>query len=124
MIAYNMEKRINVMVKYHGHIDYMFRDFDNALLTYRKLAVKLLDSALDSIEKIRKKLIERGATTEQIYIFDSKVKKCFNKSIDIIRNRVNNPEYEHIEEDSAILCEILRLNVDNYYNENRWICES
>lgn len=31
MIVYNMEKRINAMVKDHIHIDYMFRDFDNAL---------------------------------------------------------------------------------------------
>ena len=108
------------MIKDHGHIDYMFRDFDNALLTYRKLAVKLLNSTLDSIVKIRKKLIDKGATAEHIYMFDSKVKKCFNKSINVVRNRVYNPENEYIVKDSIVLCEILKLNIDNYYNDNRW----
>ena len=120
MISYDIEKRINAMVRDHGHIDYVFRDFDNVLLTYRKLTVKLLNCTLGQIVKIRKKLIDRGATTEDIYIFDSKVKKCFNKSVNIIRNRVNNTENQYIEEDSVILCEILRLNIDNYYNDNRW----
>ena len=120
MPSCDIEKRVNAMIGDHGHIDYMFRDFDNTLLTYRKLAVKSLNCTLDSIVKIRKKLIDKGATTENINMFDTNVKKCFNKSINVVRNRANNPKNQYVEEDSVILCEILRLNIDNYYNDNRW----
>ncbi len=119
-LKYNMEKRISVMISDHGMIDYMFRDFNNALLTYREFGIKLLNSALDSIVKTRTKLINKGANEEQIHKYDSKVAKCFNRSIEIIRNRAENPENPYIEEDLKLLCEINRANIHDYYNEKRW----
>lgn len=119
-LKYDMEKRISVMISDHGMIDYMFRDFNNALLTYRELGTKLLNSALDSIVKTRTKLINKGATEEQIRIYDSKVIQCFNKSVEIIRNRAENPENPRMEDDLKLLCDINRANIHNYYNEKRW----
>lgn len=120
VLKYNIEKRIYAMVRDHGMIDYTFRDFNNALLTYRELGTKLLNSALDSIVKTRTKLINKGATEEQIHRYDSKVIRCFNKSVEIIRNRATNSENLCIEEDLKLLCEVNRLNIYNYYNEKRW----
>lgn len=120
VLKYNMEKRISVMVTDHGMIDYTFRDFNNALLTYRDLVIKLLNSTLDSIVKTRTKLINKGATEEQIHIYDSKVIQCFNKSVEIIKNRCHS-ENSHMEEDLKLLYEVMLLNIHDYYNEKRWV---
>ena len=120
VLKYDMEKRISAMVTDHGMIDYAFRDFNNALLTCGELVIKLLNSTLDSMVKTRTKLINKGATEEQIHRYDSKVIECFNKSVEIIRNRATNSENPYIEEDLKLLCEVNRLNVYNYYNEKRW----
>lgn len=119
VLKYNMEKRISAMTTDHGMIDYMFRDLSNALLTYRELVIKLLNSALDSIAKTRTKLINKGATEEQIHRYDSNVIQCFNKSVEVIRNRCHS-EDPYMEEDLKLLCEVNRLNIHDYYNEKRW----
>lgn len=117
---YNIEERICAMVTDHGMIDYTFRDFNNALLTYRELVVKLLNSTLDSIVKTRTKLINKGANEEQIHRYDSKVIRCFNKSVEIIKNRCHS-ENPYMEEDLKLLSEVNRLNIRNYYNDKRWV---
>lgn len=118
MINYDTEKRINVMVKHHGFIEYQSRDFNNALLACKD--IEILNDVLDSIKEIRTKLIDKGATKKQIYRYDSKVRECFNKSINIIRNRTNSPSNNYIKEDLEILDKILQLDIDNYHNKNRW----
>ena len=106
---YGIEKRICAMVRDHGFIDYMFRDFNNTLLTRRDIVEQLLEEVLDSITKKRRILINKGATTEQISRYDSMVRKCFNKSINIIRNRATNIDNPYMNEDLILLQKILQL---------------
>lgn len=106
------------MIKHHGFIEYQFRDFNNALLACKD--IEPLNNVLDSIKEIRTKLISIGATDEQICSYDSKVRERFNKSINIIRNRINSSSNHYIQEDLVILEKIQQLDINNYYNESRW----
>src|SRR3972149_8728433 len=67
--SFPMDKRIEAMVGHHRFIEYIFRDFSMALLTYRESALILLEDAMKSLVKIRTNLALRGATDEDLNKF-------------------------------------------------------
>ncbi len=83
---FNIDKRINAMVRQHGFIEYIFRDFDVALMTYGECATQLLQDVMISLMKIRTRLIDRGAE-HRIELFDQKVHEQFHKLLGVLEQR-------------------------------------
>jgi len=81
--------RIEAMAGNHEFIEFLFRDYDNALLTYRESALILLDGMIKSLNIIRQKLSDKGATEEQLKRYDDKIKKCFSCTMRVIQNRID-----------------------------------
>ena len=65
-----MDKRVNVFTQYKGFIDYVFRDYDVALMMYKDTAILHLEGILTSFAQIRNKFESKGATPEQLKKFD------------------------------------------------------
>ena len=102
---FNIDKRINAMIKKHGFIEYIFRDFDIALLGYGECATQLLQDVMMSLMKIRTRLVERGAE-HRIELFDHKVYEQFHKLLGVLEQR----------RDFEILEKIKDYDVNEYHN--------
>lgn len=102
---FNIDKRINAMIREHGFIEYIFRDFDMALLTYGEYAAQLLQDVMLSLTKIRIKLIEKGAEN-RIKSFDQKVHEQFHKLLGVLERR----------QDFEILEKIKDYDIKEYHN--------
>lgn len=102
---FNIDKRINAMVREHGFIEYIFRDFDVALMTYGEYAAQLLQDVMLSLTKIRVKLIEKGAE-DRIKLFDQKVHEQFHKLLGVLERR----------QDFEILEKIKDYDIKEYHN--------
>lgn len=83
---FNMDKRIHAMVKEHGFIEYIFRDFDIALMTYGECATQLLQDVMISLMRIRNRLVEKGAEG-RIELFDQKIHEQFHRLLGILEER-------------------------------------
>lgn len=105
-LEYDMEKRIRALTKYDGLISFMFRDLDIVFLNENSEdSCIFLDNLISRLRKIRNNLKNRGATQEQIKIYDNRIYDCFIRSISIIRERtidINNS------------CMIKDINLLNY----------
>ena len=102
---FNIDKRINAMVKEHGFIEYIFRDFDMALLTYGESAIQLLQDVMMSLTKIRTQLVSRGAE-HRIELFDQKVHEQFHKLLRVLEQR----------RDFEILKKVKDYDIKEYHN--------
>lgn len=98
MHDFNMAKRINVMVKHHGFIEYIFRDLGIAVVTYNEFAVQLLEDILHTLLKIRTTLKEKGATEEQLAVYDAKIYTCFHTMIGVLEDLEAYDILEQIKE--------------------------
>lgn len=110
MLEYTMEDRIYAMVGEHQFIDYIFRDFGMALFTYREYAVQLLEDVMNSLRKIRKTLQKKGASEEQLKLFDKKVHDCFEITMNVVKNR----------NDTELYNMIIKYEIEKYQNGDNW----
>jgi len=115
--SFPMEKRIHAMVRHHGFISYIFRDFDVALITYRESALILLEDAMKSLKKIRSNLALRGATDEDLNKFDNRVHMCFQKTLDVIETRIEDPTNKNKEADIELLSTLETFKIYEYHKE-------
>lgn len=113
--SFPIEKRIHAMVKHHGFIEYIFRDFDLALISYRESAIILLEDIMKSLKKIRSNLALKGATDEELMSFDIKVHNCFQKTLDVVKTRINDPMNNNIEADKELLISLESFKIYEYH---------
>jgi len=90
-----IDKRVNVYIQYRGFIEFVFSRYDSAILNFGETALFHLETILSSFRKIRDKFELRGATPEQLKIFDEKIYNCFNRTIRIAEDKIE--ELEEIE---------------------------
>lgn len=109
-LEYTMDDRIYAMVGEHQFIDYIFRDFDMALFTYREYAAQLLEDVMNSLRKIRKTLSEKGASNEQLRVYDQKIHTCFERTMKVIKDRNDTELYEMI----------IGYEIEKYHNGDNW----
>lgn len=95
---FNIDKRINAMVKEHGFIEYIFRDFDVALMGYGEYAVQLLKDVMVSLINIRNRLLSAGATQEHMKLYDIKIHQQFHRLLGILENRSDFEVLEQIKD--------------------------
>lgn len=115
--SFPIEKRIKAMVRHHGFIEYLFRDFDVVLITYRESALILLEDAMKSLKKIRTNLALKGATDEDLNKFDIKVHTCYQKTLDVIKRRINDPLNDNKEADIELLSVLESFKIYEYHKE-------
>lgn len=114
---FNISKRINAMTKHHGFIEYIFRDFDVALISFRESALILLEDVLKSLRKIRNNLAVAGASDEGLTKYDKKIHDCFEKTLNVIRERIKDPNNHNIEADKELLTTLESFKIYEYHKE-------
>ncbi len=113
-----MDKRINVFTQYKGFISYIFRDYDVALMMYKDTAILHLEAILLSFTQIRNKFESKGATSEQLKMFDDKICDSFKVSINVVKNRVETlkklNDKNYIEEQDLVR-KLETFKIEDYY---------
>lgn len=101
-LEYDSHKRVSAMCEFVG---YIFRDYDIAILNYREYAAIILKGVMKDLKKIRKKLISKKITEEEIKPFDEKVHSSFKNICTILKNR----------NDMEVLNTIKCYDIKNYH---------
>lgn len=113
-----MDKRVHVFTQYKGFIDYVFRDYDVALMMYKDTAILHLEAILSSFAAIRNKFESKGATPEQLKIFDDKICDSFKSSINVVKNRVETlkkiNDKNYLEEQDLVR-KLEAFKIEDYY---------
>jgi hypothetical protein len=113
-----MDKRVNVYTQYKGFIDYIFRDYDVALMMYKDTAILHLEAILSSLCDIRTKFESKGATSEQLELFDNKIFSAFESSIDIVKNRVETlkrVKHPSLQDELKLVKKLETFKIEDYY---------
>ena len=114
---FNINKRIHVMIKHHGFIEYIFRDFDIALISFRESAIMLLEDVMKSLRRIRDNLAIAGATDEDLNKYDMKIHECFQKTLNVISERIKNSQNYQKESDKELLSTLESFKIYEYHKE-------
>ena len=114
---FSINKRINVMIKHHGFIEYIFRDFDIALISFRESAIMLLEDVMKSLKRIRDNLAIAGAMDEDLNKYDMKIHECFQKTLNVISERIKDPQNYQIESDKELLSTLESFKIYEYHKE-------
>lgn len=114
---FNISKRINAMTRHHGFISYIFRDFDVAIISFRESAIILLEDVMKSLRRIRENLALAGATDEDLNKYDMKIHDCFQKTLNVIRERIKNPQNYQVEADKELLTTLEKFKIYEYRKE-------
>lgn len=115
---FTMERRIDVFTQYKGFIEYVFRNYDMALLNYGDSAFLHLEAILKSFKQIRNKFEEKGATQEQLRMFDEKIQSCFNRTVQIVKNKTEELamiESEDLQKHLKLVECLNKFNISDYY---------
>lgn len=115
-----IDKRVNVYTQYKGFISYIFRDYSVALMIYKDTAILHLESILGSLREIRNKFESKGATPEQLKMFDNKIFECFQSTITIVKNRVEvlkRVNHESLKDEIELVKKLESFNIEDYYND-------
>lgn len=104
VLEYPMEKRVSAMCEF---VEYIFRDYGIALLTYREYAVIILKNVMNDLRSIRTDLQSKGATEQQLKPLDDAVCDNFIRVCDIVKNR----------NDIEVLNSIQDYDIQNYHLE-------
>lgn len=113
--SYPIEKRVEAMIGHHGFIEYIFRDFSIALISYRESALILLEDIMKSLIKIRSNLALKGASDEDLLKFDTKVHICFQNTLNTIKERIKDKNSHNIEADKHLLITLESFKIYEYY---------
>ena len=119
-LQFTMDDRIFAMAGNHQFIEYIFRDYDMALFTYREYAAILLEDVMNSLRKIRNTLSERGANEEQLRTYDEKVHVCFERTVNVIKHRAEDENNAQKNEEQELYNTIVGYEIDRYYNGDNW----
>ena len=114
---FNINKRIHAMTKHHGFIEYIFRDFDIALISFRESALILLEDVMKSLRRIRDNLATAGATDEDLEKYDKKIHECFEKTLNVVRERIRDPQNYQLEADKKLLATLETFKIYEYHKE-------
>ncbi len=114
---FNINKRINAMTKHHGFIEYIFRDYGFALISFRDSALLLLEDVMKSLRKIRDNLVTAGATDDDLSKYDKKIHECFEKTLNVIRERIKDPQNYQVEADKKLLATLETFKIYEYHKE-------
>ncbi len=116
--SFPIDKIINVYTQYKGFISYVFRDYDVVLMMYKNTAILHLEAILKSFREIRNKFESKGATPDQLKSFDDKIYECYNKTINVVKNRaetlkkIKHEEYQyHVE----LIESLEKFKIEDYY---------
>lgn len=115
---FTMEKRIDVFTQYKGFIEYVFRNYDMALLNYGDSAFLHLEAILRSFKEIRDKFEAKGATPEQLKMFDEKIQTCFEKTRNIVKNKtdeLSKIESEDLQKHLELVNKLDKFDIKEYY---------
>ncbi len=112
-----MDKRIYALCGDHRLIEYVFRDLDISFLTYGQDVSSILSRVMQGFSDIRVKLINDGANSEHLKIYDNKIHEQFNTMLNnVYSNAIKDVLY------MSIYNEIKNYDVINYHtnmiNEN------
>ncbi len=113
-----IDKRVNVYTQYKGLIDYIFRDYDVALMMYKDSAIIHLEYILRSFIEIRNRFESKGATPEQLKKFDDKICDAFKSSINIVKNRVDTLKQlndKNYLEEQDLVRKLEAFKIEDYY---------
>lgn len=113
--SFPMNKRIEAMVGHHRFIEYIFRDMDFTLISYRDSALILLEDAMKSLSKIRTKLALKGATDTDLNKFDTKIRVCFEKTMRVVGDRIEDPLNPNKEADKELLIVLESFKIYEYH---------
>lgn len=109
----NMNKRIYALCGDHRLIEYVFRDLDMSFLTYGHDVSSILSRVMQGFSDIRVKLINDGANSEHLKIYDNKIHEQFNIMLSSVHNNaIRNKQY------MPIYNKIKNYDVINYHISN------
>jgi hypothetical protein len=117
-LTFPIEKRVNAMVgdEEHKFIDYVFRNYGEAVLVFRETALLDLEDIMKyRVRKIRKILESKGATSEMLKQYDNKVHKCFAKVVKVVEDKAMNPCNKNQKEDMELLMKLKSYAIYQYH---------
>ncbi len=117
-----IEKRVNVYTEFKGFIEYVFSRYDYALLDYGETALYHLESILTSFQGIREKFKSKGATTDQLKLFDEKVYMCFNRTVREAEKKaeeLKRKECEDLRYHLEVINNLKKFKIENYYKPEK-----
>jgi hypothetical protein len=112
--SFNMKKRIDAMIGHNCFIEYAFRDMNISLELDKNSTLKIVENTIQPLIKIRTKLIVAKATKQDINKFDTKIYECFEKTLNIINNRINTDTNSKRKEDMELLKVLKTIKILEY----------
>jgi hypothetical protein len=115
-----MDKRINIFTEFNGFTDYVFRNYDLALLNYGESALFHLEAILNSFRETRQKFEAKGATDEQLKEFDEKIYGCFRKTMNAVEKKTEEleaKESEDLQYHLKVMRELKAFKIEDYYKD-------
>lgn len=114
-LNFSVDRRIKALAGHHRYIEWTFASFNEAIQAYGIDAIETLNAVLESLVHIRNKLMDNGATEEQIKVYDDKVCECFSLVLSTIKNRINSDDNTYIQQDIELLNSIEDYDICNYH---------
>ena len=118
--SFPMEKRINVFVQYKGFVEYVFSRYGMALLNYGDAAFFHLEAILRSFREQRNRFEVKGATPEQLKIYDDRIHTCFDKTIEVVENQIamlSETQSEDLSQYLEVLKKLKEFKIEDYYKD-------